>query len=76
MLFIKLFLSPFLFRYKFGTILDFRIWILELRNSVYYKIDPPEADLKSKISNLKSQTMTNDFASLMPSLSLTLNVEP
>jgi hypothetical protein len=30
------YLSPFLLRYKLGEILDFRIWILELMNSVYY----------------------------------------
>ncbi len=32
------FLSPLLYRYKLGSILDFRIGILDLRNAVYFKL--------------------------------------
>ena len=43
-----------------GAILDVGIWILELRNSVYYNIDRAQRLHKSKIRNLKSQIIIID----------------
>ena len=49
------YLSPLLFRYKLGAKLDFGFRILELRNSVYYKLIE-----RSDSTNPKSAIMTND----------------
>jgi len=55
--------------YRSILILDFRVWILELRNSAYYKLIELHAAQapalrerfhKSEIRNLKSQIMAND----------------
>jgi len=61
----KSFIKALFSRYKLGEILDFRFWILELRNSVYYTLiersdSRNPKSLRAGGRNPKSQIMTNN----------------